>query len=609
MPSLISSLARRPVVAFPAFLLLICVLLAGAAPRTDAASLPADVAALVPADAQVLLTFASLDEVDRFWSEMVTSFADAAGDVDSEEPGFESVTALLTELSPDLMAYAETDRPLALAMTFGPPMMQQPVVFTLAVPVREEALNPPLLRTLTGEAQTRIAGRYIGITTGAAYAEAKAGSPLTSDLLDGTVAGRADLASLVAIYRPLMELGLMAMSQATVAAQNDTTGAAAPQLTPEQLGGIQEAVRGLMDGIQRLDLALDQGGTMPRLQGALTVTPGGMLDPGVAQPDFERALALTRHLPPHVPLVEAGAIDLGAMYERWSGLYTSLAAAGAEDMPPEVAEAYTRWMVDVLELQQVWTHPFALGFGASAGGIRLYGVMEHPDAGDALDRIIDAYTGIEEVGIGLSFVEGPEQSLAGVRVRAFDIEIDPEQMAAMSHAAMDEEEREEMEEAMTMVANIYPTIRVATTRDHLLVCADPDPAAMGDLIQAVKSDQGRLREDVRDAAARAADGTQLLVVGDIRHLVVSVLEWLAFLDEPLPEVPEGDAIPVIVTEGFRENVWNFSLETDLASMMALFAALDEWSDKQDALHDAEQESAVGGDEAGPDEEGPDEEGD
>ena len=76
----------------------------------------------------------------------------------------------------------------------------------------------------------------------------------------------------------------------------------------------------------------------------------------------------------------------------------------------------------------------------------------------------------------------------------------------------------------------------------------------------------------------------------------------------------GTGIQKNVTEGFRENVWNFSLETDLASMMALFAALDEWSDKQDALHDAKQKSAVGGgeagpDEAGPDEEGPDEEGD
>jgi len=103
--------------------------------------------------------------------------------------------------------------------------------------------------------------------------------------------------------------------------------------------------------------------------------------------------------------------------------------------------------------------------------------MEHPDASDALDRIIEAYTGIEDVGIGLFFAEGPEQSLAGVRVRSFDIVIDAEQLTALSPEAVDEEEREELEKTMEMVANIYPTFRLAATREHLLVCADPDPGA------------------------------------------------------------------------------------------------------------------------------------
>jgi hypothetical protein len=578
----------------PLFLCLaVTVLLAGSPPRAAAWDLPDELVQLLPAGGHVVVAVASLDEAERMYREFGEAAALAAGE-EPTEANLGGIRELLAELAPDLAPYAVADRPLAVAMTLASPMAANPLEFTIALPVQEEALNPPLLRGLTGEMPHQVNGRYLGVTSAAAYPVDTGPAALATDLPDGVVVARADLASVVTLYRPMVELGLMALSQQSAMAQADST-AAAPQLTAEQIAGIQTMIRGVLDSVQRLDLAIGEAVGMPRLSGALGVAPGSVLDPG-EQPSFERALQLSGYLPPHLPWVQASAVDASKVLETFAEPYRALLASSIENVPPEMAAAYEEWIAGALELQKLWMHPGATAVGAGTDGIRAYGVYELPDAEATLQRTIDFYLGISDVGIGVAIEEGPEQSLAGTRVRSFEFQMDPEQISALTDATDEAEDYEDAIEMAGLLNQLYPTIRVAVVGEHVLFTADPDAAAMGDLIQNVKAERPRVRSDVRAAAVRGCDGIQWLVAGEMRQFLGSIMDWVRVMDEDTPEVPAGDPVPVAMSGGRSGTDLTFAVETDLDALLQLVASLEELSEEGQEAEAANPEHPTAEDE-------------
>jgi hypothetical protein len=447
----------------------------------------------------------------------------------------------------------------------------------VVAPLEEEALNPPLLRTLTGEYPTQVSGAYVGMTTAAAYPAVGGTSALAQDLPDDPIVARADLAALIALYRPLVEMGMMAMSQPGAMAQIDSTGTM-PQMTPEMIAAVQDLMRDLMDSLRQLDISIGHAGELTRVRSALTAVPGSILEPG-PQPDFAEALPLTRFIPPHVPLVQASALDVSSVWSHFTELYRHLATFTNEAMPEETAAAYAAWMADGLQLTDLWGRTYAVGLGADADGMRIYGVMEHPAAEAALQRIIDYYSRINGLGLGVSLAEQPQRNLAGVAVRSFEFTIDPTKLAELAEPpASGTDESTSPAEIAELVDRLYPTIWATALPGHVVFAADPDAAAMGDLIQQVQSGRGSVRADVQAAAAAAVPGTQSLVVGDLRQLVAALIAWLSFLEEEPPAVPPGDPIPVVMTQGLRGTTWDFALESDLAGIVDIIAVLEEMGD-------------------------------
>jgi hypothetical protein len=534
-----------------------------------AADLPDDALRLLPPGINVVVTAESLDAADALGAKLIPEAEDGPW-----TQGAAGLEGLLVESFPGLLGSIAGDLPFGVAFRLPPPTMPELMSATVVVPLANAVLEPRRLERLVADTGARIEGRYAAVSTRPDTAAAAGGNLLATSMPAGTVSVRADLATLADLARPLVEIGLMSLAQPRGPAAGDSA-AAEPRLGPDQLASLQNVVRGALQGLERLDLALQDHGERTRLTGTLTVAPGNLFYPG-PQPDFGAALELTRYLPPDAMLVQASAVDTRELVGAFHGLYETAIAAAAAELPEEHAEAYARWFADGVELADTWMVPMATAWSWNEEGARFYVVAQHPDAEEALQRTIDYYLRLDELDLGFALQEQPEVAMGGVRVRSFKVGIDPERLAELSEPSSSGPDPE-MELALEMMARFYPPVWIATVADHVVVCGDPDPGAMGDLVLAVQDGRGTLRHDVEEAAERAGPGTQYLVLGNLGQIVRMLGQWEAMAGEPSGEItaiPQGEPIPCIVSSGVRGGHLDFACEVDMAAALKLLEELD-----------------------------------
>lgn len=282
-------------------------------------TLPADLVALIPGDASVLVHVAAIDDLEAAAFDMVEILApDFAPLVNTD--------TLMMELQrsgfdTDLI---DTSRPLAMAVGAITPAIEneQPdVVFLVpsTAPTELEAALPfpPEL------GWTRVSGGYLGISVERAYPVIEGRSRLPERLPEGLVTATVDAAPMVDAFLPMVE-GLAAMALEEMLTDMREDPEMPPGLKPLAEGAMRSVHDGLMDSLDALtglDLAFDVQGARLESGYALTFEEGSPMAAFWNQ-DGTRMSDLLPLLDPGADLVMAWGMDLGGM-ARWARPYVN----------------------------------------------------------------------------------------------------------------------------------------------------------------------------------------------------------------------------------------------------------------------------------------------
>jgi len=209
-----------------------------------------DAAWLVPADATVLVRL----ESTQAWNELVRAFAPLAG----EEAAQHDLQALLDGLAPAVQGVkgvtprVDPARPLYLAVTLDPSSGQ---FVTLIAPVTNG--QPFRFQPTVGPTTNVVRGGYTGASNRPGYAANAAPNALLGELRAGLVSVHLDLETLIAAYRPLIDMGLGQFE--TMLDQNPSDDEMPFDVQP-LMGAYLAAARALVNGADALDLSLERRG-------------------------------------------------------------------------------------------------------------------------------------------------------------------------------------------------------------------------------------------------------------------------------------------------------------------------------------------------------------
>jgi hypothetical protein len=220
-------------------------------PSVAPAAQEGDAAWLVPADATILVRLESA----RAWNELVRAFAPLAGEAAAQHDLQALLDGMASPGEPGAQAAPpriDPARPLFLALELDPSAGQ---FVTLVAPVTNG--QPFRFQPTVGPTTNVVRGAYTGVSNRPGYAASATPNALLAALRPGLVSVHVDLATLVAVYRPLIDMGLgqfeMMLDQAPA---DDQIGFDPQPLMEVYLG----AVRALVNGADALDLALERRG-------------------------------------------------------------------------------------------------------------------------------------------------------------------------------------------------------------------------------------------------------------------------------------------------------------------------------------------------------------
>lgn len=557
-----------------------------------AGDLPPAVARLLPADAQVLLVFSSLDAADQAWNALAHPDGAPAADAPSTDPDGTAPAPrprtphdLLASLAPGLEDLVDPARPLAIALSIPAPMTQGGRAPVVALPLRDRKLDARKVKEKAGGALVFVQDGYAAVTRDSSYTPGAAGPALAIGLPDAALAARVDLASVIAMYRPLVEMMLPILSQPGAFAAGDSGQAKIPAVTPAQVQMIQGFLGGFFDSARRLDLALDSREGSSRLGLTFAVAPGSPLDPG-PQPDFASALALARYLPAGFSVYQASATDASRTMAFLGPLQHESMVAQAQTLPAAVRDGYVQWMDDCLALTST-PMPCASAMAATGGSLRSRMIVSAADPEALVARVVALYGRLDALKLGLDFNEGPAATVDGVPVRTFTMGVDAQEMArlvtkpadgaATSDAAADSAALIPIRQMARMMHAFCPAIHVATLPGLVVTCVDSDPAAMADLLAQVRGGGGEVPPVLQAAAAGGGPGTQLVTCGDLGALFRAML---VATEPALADVRETTPVSFAMTGGLRGSEMDLAITGDPRGLTGLFGTLQAFAKAQ-----------------------------
>lgn len=234
-------------------MLLTCIVAAALSAPAASVALVAqenDAAWLVPPDATIVVRL----ESTQAWNELVRAFAPLAGEAAQHDlqavldglasPATQGVKAATPRLDPA--------RPLYLALTLDPSAGQ---FVTLVAPVTNG--QPFRFQPSVGPTTNVVHGGYTGVSNRPGYAANAAPNALLAELRAGLVSVHLDLATLIAAYRPLIDMGLGQFETMLDQAPVDDE---MPFDVQPLMGVYLDAARALVNGADSLDLLLERRG-------------------------------------------------------------------------------------------------------------------------------------------------------------------------------------------------------------------------------------------------------------------------------------------------------------------------------------------------------------
>ena len=364
-----------------------------------------DAAWLVPSDATVLVRLESA----QAWNELVRAFAPLAGEAAAQH----DLQAVLDGMASPSKPGAKGEKPridpaqpLYLAVTLDPSAGQ---FVTLVAPVTNG--QPFRLMPTVGPTENAVRGGYTGVSNRPGYAANSAPNALLSELPAGLVSVHIDLETLVAAYRPLIDMGLgqfeAMLDQAPV---DDEMPFDVKPMMAVYLG----AARALVNGADSLDLRLERRGAELDLrfdyrERVERVRAGELAD----------VRPMLRTIDPASSI----QVALNGKLTDYLDLFEDFTESVLEIYPEPLRTDMRRLVEFQGELDPLLLPGLAVGFDFGAQGMHGSYVLRSPQPAELQAKIEELLRGLDHEGGVLGVGEAEVMTVEGIEVRVLPLEI------------------------------------------------------------------------------------------------------------------------------------------------------------------------------------------
>ena len=509
---------------------------------------------LMPAEATAVIKTTSVDDVTR----LLTEFTALVSKEEGMSP--EDVMFFLDDMFPPVQEIALRTSPFLLSLRMPPVMLQQEPVATAIFPIISDIED---IGFFTQDPSTMAWAQDYGclaLSTDPDYIPSETPPALLSSMLDGIVSASLDLNGLFETNRGVIEMGL---GSAQMMAAADTS--MAKEVSPEQVEAYVGLARVLIDSLKRLDLAVDLVDRDFNFQAQFTVAPGGMLDLG-PQPDFNRALELTRLLPADADFVQASALDQSLSFEYFKEFSAMSLMNSQPDMTAEQQAAFNEWVENYYLAMMMSNAPYATSV-TNDGALAIQYVVQVGDPSAALALVTKVIAGYSQLGLGIAFDRQSDSTIGDVGVSNWSLNLDSE---LFENEGADDDDWMQI---MKMMEYIGDELHACAHDGLLFFSFDRGTEGLAAMLQQQADGGSPVNAKMAALAAKSGPACRQTAAGDLSAFV----QWIGYAAGVEVARTEGQ-IPfssVITSDG---PVGGFELGVNLDGMgklMAFFEAMEE----------------------------------
>jgi len=506
--------------------------------------------ALAPADARVVVQFASGDRLTQAAGAMARAFGlPLPGDPFAELTGSVGVDA----------AQVRRDKPFAIAVSFDPGKPEPKPTFVL--PFVEGAA------ALADDATTE--DGYAAVTLQGPAGPG--GSTLAGGLLAGDVSVRVDLAGIIDMYRDQIDSGI-GMARRMMQSQLSAAANPASPLDPaKMMQGYFDAyaavARKLVDCAETLDLASTRrdDGTLD-LDVAFTAHQGSALDlAGRQRPDLG---AMAARVPGDMPVVCLLRFDWSSYMKTMRSMFDAIADA----MPEDRREAYRGLMEKSMSMMEGFGEEWGFGFDIGADGLRCVMVARAEDGQALIQRYFEYMQDPALAELGMKMEDLGTHDVGGVLAHRGRMSIDMEKYMASMGAAMEPGAPGVAQTKAAMAALLGKDgmeFELTAQGDEVLFVIGGGDDLLSAALSGTKAPAG-----LDPALARVGSDLNFALYVDVRGIAKGITDFARSMDEPAPTVAAGAPIPVSMACGSDGRVHRFGMSCNVESIAAFIRSLD-----------------------------------
>lgn len=516
------------------------------------ADVPADMAALLPADLSIVIMTKPIAELEGI-------ALDLAGKIMPDMAGMVSADTMLQMAGID-PAMIDHTKPLCFAL--GPVSMEQePQPFVL-IPTKDGEFMRELFAGMAGMppemVQLRTSGSYVGMTMGPGYPEAGE-SRILSTVPAGLIGLSVDMESVLDTYGPLLQMG---MKMARIQMDSEM-----PADMPFNMGSLFDSAFGMaegaMDSIEEFRLSVDITDSRLDIRETIVVSEGSPMS-GIAS---DRPSNLAKLLPlmrdDSISMV-VGA-NMGEMMTKMSPMLESLQGM----YPAEMGEGL---MASMDAFQDIYSK-FGDGLVASGGFTENGMEMSMFFDGAEFDSLLAAYKGALEQPfwgqLGMKYLETKTGKSGEVNLTRFIFEFDMEAMMASLGEELPEAEVANLQKMMVAMYGENLTITLAQSGGigTMIVGGGDDlmTEALGRIAAGGTAPRGFA--PLADLAAKSNPFMSYAL--DFGEIISSTAPMMASAmgESPFPlEAVEGLSMPMNFYFGVSKTEWTGGMMVDLVQV-------------------------------------------
>ncbi len=482
---------------------LVLALATAASPPARAATPPAELLRLVPADPLAVVYVPSVETLEHDVRSLVEVFAPER----AEE--FSLMEMLPLEMR-GLEEIMDPSRPAVVVLRLMPGTPTP--MFSMLVPLSDPSITPDAIESRLQVRPLALDDGYAVLGTDTAYAPGDGNPSLLADVSAADLTARVDMAGLFRALGPMLDMFVqMALTQ-----PREGEDGAPPRSLADDEGAraALEVVDMLRDGLATLEVTADVDGERMELGGGIEFLADGPLALG-PQGSLDDVWTYTGALEPEAGVYMVSALDLRnlePLIRGVLGLTSEMSPQGGGlDVPSALWEVQ---MGSPALMESMSLTPYVGSFHFDAEGPHMRWILPTTDPAALASATVRAWEAAEPVGLRARWAE--PRRIADFDVRTAELEVDMETMFETHSDADLDPEGGEAEMIRSMMDLWLSALWVATGPDLAVMAMDDDAAAIGALLERVTgSPAGEAPAELVEARRWAGDDALGVAVVDM----------------------------------------------------------------------------------------------